>query len=670
MVRKAWRGRSGPSRLGVIALAAFLTALVACAATLSFEGTDVPPALAAVRITPPPPTPAPRSGSITVDPTHGLAGDQFTAIYAVTPTCPDEARFFYDGAPVATGGFDTQCRAFAVLSTNAAETQGPHTVAAIGCIAGTCDAGTKAAATYTVDPPPTPTPTASAAPTPTPTPPPTIAPTPRPTPKPTPARTATPSLTPVPTPHATPQPTTTSGPTPTPIPSSTPSSTTESTTSPARSSPPSPTIATAVPTPTPGPTTTPSFTPSTAPPASATPIQSPTPATTPSPTPPASAVVAPVATPIPPGSKPRRIDPLPVFAQSIPGPQGAILDFNVVATNLLLTALVVLLFGLTSAVFNSTIDDNRDDITRAVRRWARRMAPLTALLVGLSRAGKAAAERAGVSTAARVIVVLLLTGLIYGFLSPDFGLNSQSLFLFIALVIGLGFGTYLQEGGSTLLAVRRYHVDSSVRLFGAGIVVAIVCVLASRLAGLQPGFVYGFIASSVILAPVALDRRASANLVILPSVALLAASLAAWIAMGPLHAAAERDGSWFNVLADTIAASIFVGGLEGVFYSMIPLTFMDGAVVWRWSRVAWALIFGVATFLFWQLVINQYAAYLDAFRQPTVFAVLLILAVYGTLTVGTWLYFRWRRRRGDDDADDAGTSSLREVVQEGSSATA
>jgi hypothetical protein len=343
-----------------------------------------------------------------------------------------------------------------------------------------------------------------------------------------------------------------------------------------------------------------------------------------------------------------------------------------VATNLLLTALVVLLFGLTSAVFNSTIDENRDDIAAAFRRWATRLGFITAPVFAVNRSAKELTERAGLSTAARVAVVLVLTGLIYGFLSPDFGLNTQSLFLFIALVIGLGFGTYLQEGGSTLLAIRRYHVDSSVRLFGAGIAVAIVCVLLSRLAGLQPGFVYGFIASSVILAPVALDRRASANLVILPSVALLVASLIAWVAMGPLHDAAERDASWVNVLADTVAASIFVGGLEGVFYSMIPLTFMDGVVVWRWSRLAWAAIFGVTTFLFWQLVINQYAAYLDAFRQPTVFAILLILAVYGTLTVATWLYFR-RRRHGDgdaDDTDDAGSSSLREVTQEGSVAGA
>jgi hypothetical protein len=353
---------------------------------------------------------------------------------------------------------------------------------------------------------------------------------------------------------------------------------------------------------------------------------------------------------------------------SIATPDTFVFDRDVVLTNLLLTILVILLFGLTSAIFNSTIDDNRDDIAAFFARLGGRLGFIAAPLGVLDRAVKRGADRARLSTAARIGTVLILSGVIYGFLSPDFGLNTRSLFLFIALVIGLGFATYLQEGGSTVLAVRRYKVPSSVRLFGAGIAVAILCVFASRVAGLQPGFMYGFMASSVILAPVALSKRASANLVLFPSVALLAASLAAWVVMGPLHQAVLRDGSAWNVLMETIAAAIFVGGLEGVFYSMLPLTFMDGAVVWRWNRLAWVLIFGVTTFLFWQLVINQYASYLQAFRQPTIIAILLILAVYGTLTVVTWLYFRNRRAREEREGAverPGGQESTREATQEG-----
>jgi hypothetical protein len=96
---------------------------------------------------------------------------------------------------------------------------------------------------------------------------------------------------------------------------------------------------------------------------------------------------------------------------------------------------------------------------------------------------------------------------------------------------------------------------------------------------------------------------------------------------------------------------------------MIPLTFLDGAAVWLWSRLAWVLIFGITTFLFWQLVINQYAAYLDAFQQPTIVAILVILGVYGSLTAGTWLYFR-NRHAHDGEADSGGPGLVADAPQD------
>jgi hypothetical protein len=313
-------------------------------------------------------------------------------------------------------------------------------------------------------------------------------------------------------------------------------------------------------------------------------------------------------------------------------------------TNALLTLLVVLLFGLMSSLFNSTMDDNREDISRSFARLMARFSGVTAPLRSFEQGLHRAAGGEHLSSASRAIVVLALTGLIYGFLSPDFGPNPQSLLLFISLVIGMGVVTYVSEGGSTALATRRFHVESSVRLFGAAIGVAIGFVLISRLTDFQPGFMYGYVASSLILGNVALDRRRSAQLVIVPSLALLAISLGAWLLLGPLGAAARHDGSWTAVLADSVAATVFVGGLEGLFYNMIPLTFMDGAVIYRWNRVVWGVMFGTATFLFWQLVINQYSSYVDALRQSSVLFCLLMLAAYSAVTIATWAYFRRRRR--------------------------
>jgi hypothetical protein len=142
---------------------------------------------------------------------------------------------------------------------------------------------------------------------------------------------------------------------------------------------------------------------------------------------------------------------------------------------------------------------------------------------------------------------------------------------------------------------------------------------------------------------VGLDRRRSAQLVILPALALLGLSIVAWLLLAPLYSAAARDGGWPEILGSSILAIVFVGGLEGVFYNMIPLTFMDGAAVYRWNRLAWGLIFGTVTFLFWHLVINGYSSYLGAFRQTSVVLCLAILALYGTLTLATWAYFKYRR---------------------------
>jgi hypothetical protein len=324
---------------------------------------------------------------------------------------------------------------------------------------------------------------------------------------------------------------------------------------------------------------------------------------------------------------------------------------EVVATNLLLTLLVVLLFGLTSSVFNSTIDDNRRTIEGWLARARSTVWNRTPVVPGAA-AVVAASPIARVGGPPRFLVVLVITALVYGFLSPDFGLTPTGVTLFASLLVGLGLVTYLSEGEAAFLARRRLRVGSDVRLYAAAILVAISCVAVSRLIDFKPGFVYGFVASSVLIAPVAISRRATAGLVLVPAVTLVCVSLIAWLLMGPLVAAANTDGSWVTGLAASIAATVFVAGLEGTFYNLLPFTFMDGAAVYRWSRIAWALAFGTATFLFWQLLVNQYHSYLDAFRQTSVITCLAILAVYGGLTALAWLYFR-RRRAAEERAEAA-----------------
>jgi hypothetical protein len=87
---------------------------------------------------------------------------------------------------------------------------------------------------------------------------------------------------------------------------------------------------------------------------------------------------------------------------------------------------------------------------------------------------------------------------------------------------------------------------------------------------------------------------------------------------------------------------IVIGGLEGLFITMIPLRFLDGATVMGWNRVAWALTFGTVTFLWWQLLLNQDHAYAAALEQTNVQIVLAVLVVFILTTGGLWSYFRFR----------------------------
>jgi hypothetical protein len=404
---------------------------------------------------------------------------------------------------------------------------------------------------------------------------------------------------------------------------------------------PSPTpTSTPTPTPTPTPSPTPSPTPEMTP--SPTPSQQPSEevlqATSPprgSPTPLPAAVVVPSGPPDSPNSY------VPAIVSYIGGPDRGNVDPAVVATNVLLTLLVLFLFGLTAEVFNSTMDANRDEVHGW---WTRLFRGPLALLAALNVSGASLGHLSGsgrIGSTARVLLILSLLGIIYGFLSPDFGWNPQSLILIVSLIVGLGFLTFFSEGSATRLATSRYRADASIKLYGTAIVVAILAVVVSRLVDFSPGLVYGFIASAVIVAPVALAKRDDATLVLVPAFGVLIVSLLAWLLLGPVRAAAA-GGEPLPALAESILAMIVIGGLEGLFITMIPLTFLDGATVKNWSRLGWALVFGVVTFLWWQLLLNQDASYLGAFEQTNVRVVLATLGVFMLTTGGLWSYFRFR----------------------------
>ena len=528
------------------------------------------------------PTAAQAAATLSLTPNHGVPTASFTATYTLTVvecfSAGESVAFFWDSGrlPYATATLDDGCTASATAPPpSSGATVGVHSVRGRYC-SGACQFAT---ATYTIDtPPPTTTTTTTAPPA------------------------TAPATAPAAPPPAPPPPPTTRPPT-------TPTTTTTTTTA--------PTTTTLAPT---TPTTTSTTTTATALPPTAPTGTTLTPATT-------TTTVA-LAAPPEPGSPQDHGGSTPAFVAAVPGPQDVDATLAVILTNLLLAFLLLLLFGATSAVFNSTLEANRDTIEGWFGRWRVRFGR-----VGQWFGGQGSARL-------RLLAILALTGVIYGFLSPGFGFDRSGIILMVSLMIGIGALTWVGEGGAAWFTRSRLHVPAAVKVHSAALLAAVACVAVTRALDFRPGIVYGFVASTAFLVPAALDRKQSGRAAFYPTVMLLMAGVAAWLGLGLVRAA--EFGGWGADLAEAVLAVFFIGAIEGVLYNMLPLVFMDGRAILEWSRAAWAGLFGVSAFAFLQLVINPDASWGDVFGETGVRVVLSLAAAFVAVTAATWFYFRIR----------------------------
>jgi hypothetical protein len=249
----------------------------------------------------------------------------------------------------------------------------------------------------------------------------------------------------------------------------------------------------------------------------------------------------------------------------------------------------------------------------------------------------------GFSAMVAPVGILSLTALVYGFAEPGFGFNEKSLVLVASLIFGVGTVTYTYSGSQALLCNRAHGVPSGVKLFPVGLAIAVLFVLVSRLEDFQPGIIYGFIASFAVFGAVALNRQQMGQLVLIPGIALLGICILAWFLVDPFRELAQdHQDSWLAAVPEGIAAAIFVGGLEGIFFNMIPLEFMDGKKLWDWNKAAWVALAGVAAFLFWHVLLNTESSYFSALQKTTPLTAVLLIGICMALTLAVWAFFKLR----------------------------
>jgi hypothetical protein len=327
-------------------------------------------------------------------------------------------------------------------------------------------------------------------------------------------------------------------------------------------------------------------------------------------------------------------------------------DPAVIGTNLFLAILVALLFGLTSTVLNDTLNANGDALERSlVGRIAALFKALGQLLARYVGYVAPVGKRVGLYL--RVAAFLVVTALIACFLEPSFRFFTwSSVGVFFAMLFSVGLVNLVYEG-SQVLAARRFHLDAAIKLNPLGLLVALGCVLLSRVAGFVPGYLYGVAGGYALGSAVELSRRREAAISGTALGVTLLLSLVAWGLTVPtvlLQGALGTTGvgGFFGGLAGGLQdglLTIFFVGVEVVFLEMFPLEPTNGSVLFAWSKWAWGGAFVVVGFIAFHTLLTPDSAFLGTVSNTSLDLLLGMLFLYSAVTVGLWYFFQWRQRR-------------------------
>jgi len=366
------------------------------------------------------------------------------------------------------------------------------------------------------------------------------------------------------------------------------------------------------------------------------------------------------------------------FVSSVPDPTQITLDPVVVGVSVAITAGVVLLVPFPSALFNSTLEDNYDAVMagigrvrRKLRDWwlrflawlraevARRRQPPTITLPPTANgpAPEAAVEATAPSsplptapgqpvgdvwrTPLGILGFVGISALCYSFLDPTFGISLTSLASLVGLAVGLLI-ILIAYGLPLFYFSRNQRIPLTVRALPASLIIALVCVLVSRIANFQPGYLYGLVVGFFFaheLTP-QIEGKAEAW----AAGTSLGAAFVAWVLLAFIRGGAAGGDPTTNALLQSDTVTVVVAGIENAVFAMLPMRFLPGAAVYKWNRIVWIALLGLGIFAFAHVLLDPSAGagYLsDTTRTPFV-TLIALLVLFGIASVAFWAYFRFR----------------------------
>ena len=305
---------------------------------------------------------------------------------------------------------------------------------------------------------------------------------------------------------------------------------------------------------------------------------------------------------------------------------------------------LLFLVALPAELLNSTLDENYERLFGRIRRpklpWLERVR-----------------NRLRRTPVVGGLALTTLAALILSFSDPSFGFDLTSLRLFLACMVGMFVLGYVANIITGAVLRKRWSITSVIELQPFGLLVALLGVVLSRLLDFAPGLLIGLVLTLSLSASAKL--RDEARYVLTWAGTVLGISILGWLAYSFFSGVVAPD-TFGGALVDDTFVAIATEGISALVIGLLPLGFLDGRSLFRFSRLQWLGTYLVALAAFFTIVVPSGALWGDI-RGPF-WIWLAVVLTFAALCVGTYLWFRAHPETEDAEADAGGAPVERETV--------
>jgi hypothetical protein len=292
----------------------------------------------------------------------------------------------------------------------------------------------------------------------------------------------------------------------------------------------------------------------------------------------------------------------------------------------------ILLVAFPSELLKNTIRENYESAFRwlvPTRRW-------------FARFGRRA-RQIRINAWLGGAVILLLAAVLLGFAEPSFGFNGSSVRLWFALVLSLAAVNLVVPAITGLVSRQKFAAPISLRPLPGALLLVLGSALISRFGHIEPGFLFAGVIGTAF--GVKLNRQAAGVLALVSVGATVVLGLGAWLGYSALAPVAEAHPNFWNLLWSEALSATTIESLATLVISLLPLRFLDGALLFAWKRWVWVLTYFTAVLI----LIFVIAPISDNWgpESAPLFGWGALFILFALVTIGVWAVFRFRPRRGE-----------------------